>query len=171
MNTKVMGCVRFLLSSIVVSLLLIPALANGQVALVQGPTNNGGSVYRQSVSVTFPGGQTAGDLNLVVVGWNDISSTIASVQDSAGNTYVLAAGTVSTALPALNASPAGVSQAIYYAKNIKAVATNTITVTFNSFTAGQDVRILEYGTAPNGLDVAKPVRYFGGNLFYSEPCR
>ena len=81
----------------------------------------------------------------MVVGWNDTSSTIGSVTDSNGNTYHLAAGTVS--------APHGrSSQAIYYAKNIIAGA-NTVTVTFNQITAAQSVRIVEY----SGLDLTNPV--------------
>ena len=48
---------------------------------------------------------------MVVVGWNDTTSTVQSVKDSAGNTYSLAIGpTTGTAL----------RQSIYYAPNIKA---------------------------------------------------
>ena len=48
---------------------------------------------------------------------------------------------------------AGLSQAIYYAKNIKAAAagTNTVTVTFNTATPYVDAR-LEY----SGLDPVNP---------------
>src|SRR5262245_32686964 len=62
------------------------------------------------VHVSFPGAQTAGNLNVVVVGWNDTTATVASVTDSKGNVYARAVGpvTVSGAL----------SQSIYYAKNI-----------------------------------------------------
>ena len=49
--------------------------------------------------VTFPAAQTAGDLNVVVVGWSDNTSTVQSVKDSAGNTYTLAVGpTVGTGI-------------------------------------------------------------------------
>ena len=62
-----------------------------------------------TVTVTFPGAQTAGDLNIVVVGWNDTTAAVQSVKDSAGNTYSLAIGPTSgTAL----------QQSIYYAANI-----------------------------------------------------
>ena len=48
----------------------------------------------------------------------------------------------------------GISQAIYYATNIKAAAagTNTVTVTFNTATPYVDVRALEY----SGLDPVNP---------------
>ena len=87
-----------------------------------------------TVSVTYPAAQTAGDLNVVVVGWNDTTSTVQSVQDSGGNSYSLAIGpTTGTAL----------RQSIYYLSNI-AGGSNTVTVTFNQAAAYPDVRILEY---------------------------
>ena len=104
------------------------AISFGQVnaATPQSPTT--------TVPVAFPGAQTAGDLNIVVVGWNDTTSAVQSVKDSAGNTYNLAIGpTVGTAL----------QQSIYYAANI-AGGSNTVTVTFNQAAAFPDVRILEY---------------------------
>jgi hypothetical protein len=87
-----------------------------------------------TVPVAFPGAQTAGDLNIVVVGWNDTTATVQSVQDSAGNKYSLAIGPTSgTAL----------RQSIYYAANIVA-GNNTVTAQFNQAAAYPDVRILEY---------------------------
>ena len=104
------------------------AISFGQVAAAtpQSPT--------ATVPVTFPGAQTAGDLNIVVVGWNDTTATVQSVKDSAGNTYSLAiAPTSGTAL----------RQSIYYAANIVG-GSNTVTVQFNQAAAYPDVRILEY---------------------------
>jgi Abnormal spindle-like microcephaly-assoc'd, ASPM-SPD-2-Hydin/Domain of unknown function (DUF4402) len=87
-----------------------------------------------TVSVGFPAAQTSGDLNVVVVGWNDTSATVLSVKDSAGNPYKLAIGPTSgTAL----------RQSIYYAANI-AGSSNTVTVSFNQAAAYPDVRVLEY---------------------------
>ena len=64
-----------------------------------------------TVTVTYPGAQTAGDLNVVIVGWNDTTATVQSVKDSAGNAYSLAIGPTSgTAL----------RQSIYYGPNIVA---------------------------------------------------
>ena len=87
-----------------------------------------------TVSVTYPAAQTAGDLNIVVVGWNDTTATVQSVKDSAGNTYSLAIGPT---------SGSGLQQSIYYAPNIVA-GSNTVTVTFSQAAAYPDVRILEY---------------------------
>ena len=73
------------------------------------------------------------------------TSNIASVTDSAGNIYQLAEPTT---------RGTGVSQAIYYAKNIKAAAagTNKVTTTFNTATRYVDIRALEY----SGLDRVNP---------------
>ena len=86
------------------------------------------------VSVTYPSAQNAGDLNVVVVGWNDTSSKVNSVIDSAGNVYRLAIG------PTVGS---GLEQSIYYAPSI-AGGSNTVTVTFSQAAASPDVRILEY---------------------------
>jgi hypothetical protein len=97
----------------------------------------------QTVAVTYPTAQTAGNLNLVVVGWNDTTATVQSVADSRGNTYTLAIGPTSgTAL----------RQSIYYARSI-AAGTNTLTVTFSQAASYPDVRILEYAGVST-LDVA-----------------
>src|SRR4029077_10089214 len=42
---------------------------------------------RTSVPIKFNAAQTTGDLNLVVVGWNDTTAAVSSVVDSSGNTY------------------------------------------------------------------------------------
>ena len=42
-----------------------------------------------TVPITYPGAQAAGDTNIVAIGWNDTTSTIVSVTDSAGNAYQL----------------------------------------------------------------------------------
>ena len=84
--------------------------------------------------MSFPGAQTAGDLNIVVVGWNDTTSQVNTVTDTAGNKYTLAVGPT---------RGTGLSQSIYYARNI-AGGNNTVTVTFNQLAAYPDIRILEY---------------------------
>jgi hypothetical protein len=87
-----------------------------------------------TVSATYATAQTAGDLNIVAVGWNDTTSTVQSVKDSLGNTYSLAIGPTKST---------GLQESIYYAANIVA-GTNTVTVTFNQSANGPDLRILEY---------------------------
>ena len=101
---------------------------------------------QSTVSVPYVQAQAAGDLNVVVVGFNDAKSTITSVTDSAGNAYQLAA-------PLTRGS--GLSQAIYYAKNINAAAggANTVKVQFSGAVPYADVRVLEY----SGLDPVNPL--------------
>ena len=82
-----------------------PTFVQQNSATPQSPT--------ATVAVAYTTAQTAGDLNVVVVGWNDTTATVQSVKDSAGNTYSLAIGPTSgTAL----------RQSIYYAPNILAGA-------------------------------------------------
>jgi hypothetical protein len=90
-----------------------------------------------TVSASFSLAEQKGDLNVVVVGWNDITSnlsTTAPVADAAGNKYHLAIG------PTRGAS---VSQAIYVASGIVAAASNTVTVTFQNAVPYVDLRIVE----------------------------
>ncbi len=101
-----------------------------------------------SVPVTFGVAQTAGNLNIVVVGWNDTTSTVSSVSDSRGNTYTQAGTTVTGTT---------LRQAIYYAKSI-AAGSNTVTVAFSQAAAFPDVRILEY----SGLDTSSPLDVTAG---------
>ncbi|HET9376418.1 MAG TPA: hypothetical protein VFO40_15700, partial [Chthoniobacterales bacterium] len=100
-----------------------------------------------SIPVRYSGAQTGGNLNVVVVGWNDSTAQISSVKDSAGNAYQLAVG------PTKLAAAGGLTQSIYYSKNIAASGANTVTVTFNQTAHYPDVRILEY----SGIDRTNPV--------------
>jgi len=106
-----------------------------------GPTTIQAS--NTSVAVAYTSSQTAGNLNVVAIGWGDTTSSISSVTDSKGNTYTKAVGPTSIA---------GLQQSIYYAKNI-AAGSNTVTVKFNQAAAYPDVRILEY----SGLDPTSPL--------------
>ncbi len=96
-----------------------------------------------SVAVTYALAQKAGNLNVVVVGWNDTTSTVSTVSDSLGNNYLLAIGPT---------TGTGLRQAIYYAAGIKG-GSNTITVRFNQAAKYVDIRALEY----SGLDSATPL--------------
>jgi RHS repeat-associated protein len=101
----------------------------------------------QSVAVSFTAVQTAGDLNVVVVGWTDDVTGVTSVTDTAGNTYTLALG------PTVLVGT--VSQSIYYAKNIvhSAAGANAVTVVFSGVAPAPDIRVVEYG----GLDTSSPL--------------
>ena len=99
-----------------------------------------------SVMVPFTGPQTAGNLNVVIVGWSDSTTRVTSLTDTSGNVYQLAVGPIVTGT---------LSQAIYYSKNISAAATatNAVTVTFNAAANFPDIRIIEY----RGIDPVNPL--------------
>ena len=71
-------------------------------------------------------------------------STVSSVTDSKGNIYALAVGPTKAT---------GLTSAIYYAKNIIAGGSNTVTVKFNQTAGWPNVNVLEY----SGLDTANPL--------------
>ena len=99
------------------------------------------------VGVPFKVAQTAGNLNVVVVGWADLTRSVVSVTDTKGNVYTRAIGpTVQTGVA---------SQSIYYAKNIGAAAAgaNTVTVTFTGAATFPDIRVVEY----SGVDPVAPL--------------
>jgi outer membrane protein assembly factor BamB len=97
------------------------------------------------VSVSYQAAQTAGNLNVVAIGFTDATATITSVTDTAGNVYQVAA-------PLTTGS--GFTQAIYYAKNINgAAAGNSVTVKFSASVPYPDIRVLEY----HGLDTVNPL--------------
>ena len=122
------------------------ALSLGQTARFVQVNSVTPQTNQSTVTVPYLQAQGAGDLNVVAVGFNDTTSTITSVTDSAGNVYQLAA-------PLTRGS--GLSQAIYYAKNIHAAAagSNAVTVQFSGAAAYVDVRAAEYG----GLDPVSPL--------------
>jgi len=118
--------------------------SSGTITFVQaasGPSSI--QATNTSVVTAYLHPQTAGNLNIVAVGWADTTSSISSVVDSKGNIYTRAVG------PTTNT---GVQQSIYYAKNIAGGA-NKVKVTFNQAAAYPDVRILEY----SGLDPTSPL--------------
>ncbi|MGH9400513.1 MAG: choice-of-anchor D domain-containing protein [Terriglobia bacterium] len=100
-----------------------------------------------TVTVPFTAIQAAGDLNVVVVGWNDTTAAVRSVTDKRGNTYTRAVGPTVVR--------GAMSQSIYFAKNIASAAAgaNAVTVTFSTAAAYPDIRILEY----SGADLSNPV--------------
>jgi hypothetical protein len=138
-----------------------PGLNNSALAVgdytIQSQTGSIGFVQLNSatpqspqttVSIPYNAPQFAGDLNVVVVGWNDVAHSVSTVTDSQGNAYSPAVGTTQNAA-------SGLSQTIYYAKNIKAAASggNSVIVTFNGAAAYPDIRILEY----SGASLTAPV--------------
>ncbi|HEY0341841.1 MAG TPA: hypothetical protein VGC34_13620, partial [Steroidobacteraceae bacterium] len=88
-----------------------PGYIQGNSATPQSP--------QQKVAVPFGGAQQAGDLNVVIVGWNDTTAAITTVTDQAGNVYKLAIGPTT--------SNGQISQSVYYCAGIAAAASNRIT--------------------------------------------
>jgi chitodextrinase len=134
---------------------VVPRLANGQappIAYIQGSFAVP-QTPQSTVTVVYAGAQTAGNLNVVVVGWRDSTAQVQSVTDAAGNAYALAVG------PTVRAGFG--SQAIYYAKNIQAAlpGANTVSVRFDAPAQFPDIRIAEYA----GLDKTNPVDVTAAN--------
>jgi fibronectin type 3 domain-containing protein len=115
-----------------------------------------------TVNVTFNAAQSAGDLNVVVVGWHDSTATVKTVTDSKGNAYTRAVG------PKILSG--SLSQSIYYAKNIVAAgaAANIVTVTFSIAAVYPDIRILEYKGADPNNPVDVTAQRSGSNLTSSS---
>ncbi|HVM98040.1 MAG TPA: DUF4038 domain-containing protein, partial [Candidatus Acidoferrales bacterium] len=112
-----------------------PSLVQVAYSTPQSPQND--------VSATYGSLQGAGDTNIVAIGWNDTTSNLTSVSDSAGNTYQPAIATF---------RGNGMSQAIYYAANINAAASNQVSVSFNVPAVFVDLRVTEY----SGLRQSNP---------------
>jgi hypothetical protein len=90
---------------------------------------------QSDVAVTYTAAQTGGNLNILAIGWNDVTANIANVTDSVGNTYQMAVSTF---------RGGGLSQAIYYAANILSSVSNTVTVSFDQPAQSVDLRATEY---------------------------
>jgi PKD repeat protein len=117
-----------------------PPLAFVQIAAADPQSD------QSSLSVTYSSAQTAGNTNVVAIGWNSATATITSVVDTKGNVYQPAA-------PVTRGT--GLSQAVYYATNIAAAPTaaNAVTVTFSAAVPFPDIRVAEYA----GVDPVNPV--------------
>jgi fibronectin type 3 domain-containing protein len=102
---------------------------------------------QSTVTVAYNSAQTAGNLNVVAIGWGDTTATITSVTDTKGNAYQLAVG------PTLYSGVGTAS--VYYAVNIvgASAGANTVTVKFNTAAVYPDVRILEY----SGIVTSSPI--------------
>ena len=100
-----------------------------------------------TVTVRYPAAQSAGHLNVVVVGWRDATAQVQAVTDTTGNLYQLAVG------PTVAAGVG--TQAIYYAANVAAATAggNAVTVTFTAPPTLPDIRVAAYA----GIDPVNPV--------------
>jgi len=117
----------------------------GAIAFVQGTSNTADS--GASISTTYYSTQGAGDLNVVVVDWADSTSTVGSVTDSEGNTYVSVVGPTQSA--------GNDSQQMFYATNIASASAgaNTVTVTYSTTVAYPEIRVVEY----SGISTTNPL--------------
>src|SRR5207245_10961927 len=113
-----------------------PTPTPSPIALVQ---SNSTALNGQKASVTssYPSTQTQGDLNVVIIGWQGGGNSVANVTDTLGNTYT----------PVLQNHSTGISQAMYYAKNIQGGSNNIVKATFASNAASPDLIVLEYRNA------------------------
>jgi Fibronectin type III domain len=120
-----------------------PNYVQGNYAVPQTP--------QTTVTVPYTAPQASGNLNVVIVGWNDSTAHVSSLRDSNENVYQLATGpTVVTGT---------LSQAIYYA-TVGASGGNAVTVTFDALATYPDIRILEY----SGIDPVSPVDAVAGSI-------
>jgi hypothetical protein len=88
------------------------------------------------VTVAYTNRQAAGNVNILAIGWNDVTANLTNVTDSAGNTY-------QAAVPTSQQMANSLSQAIYYATNILS-GSNTVTVMFDQLAHYVDLRATEY---------------------------
>ena len=132
-----------LVGVLVLALLALARPAAAAVAYVQSAAQVPAST--NSVTVNLAAAQNAGDLNVVVLGWTDTTSSVSSIVDTSGNSYAVAGSPI----VGTNAT-----QVVFYAPNIAAAAAgaNTVTVTFGNAVT-PDVRVLEY----SGLSTSAPL--------------
>src|SRR5262245_61646669 len=91
------------------AILLMPSLCQGAISFVQQNSATP-QTPQTAVAVVYKSTQTSGNLNVVVVGWSDTTTSVATVTDTKGNTYKLAVGPTRLA--------GAESLSIYYANNI-----------------------------------------------------
>jgi hypothetical protein len=133
--------------------------SGGAIAFVQAAEHNDPNGSDQTVEVTFDSQETAGDLNIVVVGWYDDTPLQAvTVTDSAGNVYRPAGPAA-----AIDKDSSPSTLAVYYAAGIdagQATDPTAVTVSWGSATVDQpDVWILEY----SGLSASEPLDQVASN--------
>jgi hypothetical protein len=116
------------------------------ISFVQQNATDAGAASTNSTA--FSNANTAGNLIVVVAAWGSTTISMSSLTDSAGNTYVSAAGPVNW-----NGAAPTSRQQIFYAKNIKGGA-NTVTAQLSSATANFfQLFIFEY----SGADTISPL--------------
>ena len=121
---------------------------------VQANTS-GGNVPAGTFTLTYTNAQTAGDTNVIVVGYNTGANPTPTILDTSGNSYVL--------LQALINAATELSIFMWVCIGIKAAAAGANTVTINlanPTTLG--VGILEY-SGVNSIDTSSSVSGTGAN--------
>jgi hypothetical protein len=118
-----------------------PDAAGAPIVLVQKASNY--VTNAATVTCAFPGNQTAGNTNIIVVSWSSSSGEVQSLSDSAGNAYT------STNLAVGNMY----SLRIFYAPGIVGASANTLTAQFPANVSFPKLRIFEYsGLAPTPFE-------------------
>src|SRR5579883_1852319 len=74
------------LSFIIVAMIATEGFASATIGYIQGNWKTP-QTPQTAVTAQYKAAQVAGDLNVVVVGWNDTTATVASVSDTSGNVY------------------------------------------------------------------------------------
>jgi hypothetical protein len=114
---------------------------------------------QEIVSTIYKEAQTAGDTNLIAIGWQSATGKVSHVTDVAGNTYQPLA---------LDQREGKLSQQIWYASKIKPAdaGNNTVKVEFDGKMPLVDVRISEYSGLVQDmpLDVQGPTSSGTSNL-------
>src|SRR5580692_7679933 len=81
------------LAPLLVATLVCSFLSSAAPGIIYVQSNSATPQTPQSVvTVNVAAAQTAGNLNVVVVGWNDATAAVTSVMDTSGNTYTRAVG-------------------------------------------------------------------------------
>ena len=100
-----------------------------------------------TLTIRYAAAQTAGNLNVIVVGWRDSIAQVRSIMDTNNNVYRLAAGPT--------VSPGVGTQAVFYATGINAAPPGgtVVSVTFWLPPTLPDLRVAEYA----GIDPVQPI--------------
>ena len=109
------------------------------------------------VTAAYPLPQTAGNANMVIVGWHNSLAYILSVTDSAGNPY-------HAAIPSVHGN--GLSQAFFFDLNI-AGRSNAVTVKFSQPVALPSLSVLEYSGLPRSNSFGSGMSAFGRSAMAS----
>jgi len=125
-----------------------PQADAGAIAFIQANAAAPDNMARKSLDVPFKNAQTAGNLNVVVIGWYDLNVSVTSVMDSTGNPYQPAGSPTSVS----GTDP--IEQVIWFAPRIGAAlpGANVVTVTWDASACEPDVRVLEF-RGVSALDV------------------